>query len=59
VPPSEAGGVNETDTRPLSGVAVTFVGAPGGTSVALGTIAFDAAEGAPSPASLWATTVNV
>jgi hypothetical protein len=58
-PPSEAGGVNATDAPQLSGVAVTTAGAPGATGVVPGTIAFDAAEGSPSPATLWAVTVNV
>ena len=58
-PPSEAGGVNVTQACALPAVAATFVGAPGATAVVPGTIAFDGAEGPPSPATLWAVTVNV
>jgi hypothetical protein len=56
VPPIYAGGVQLTAAEALLGVAVTFVGAPGGP---IGVTLFEAAEEGESPFALMAMTVKV
>jgi hypothetical protein len=55
-PPSEAGGVKVTVAWALPAVALTPVGAPGGTK---GVTLFEGVDAGPVPSPLVAVTVNV
>ena len=59
-PPSEAGAVQDRVTRPLPGVAVSPVGAPGAViaAAAAAGVADAAPDGGPSPTLLTAVTLK-
>ena len=58
-PPSTTGGVKLTTAIPLPAVAVTPVGAPGGSATNEGVTAFEGLEAGLSPIAFVATTVKV
>ena len=59
LPPLLAGGVKATEAVELPAVAAPMVGAPGTVAPVVGVTLFEAAEAAPVPIALIATTVNV